>query len=511
MTIPPLEPQAGPLARRVSMRLPGLWGLRIVLGGLTLFNNVVGAVVVFCLAALVVPLPPIENDDTVRLENLVLGAIYVGGGLAVGYLRGFYILRRISGWLVEDRPPTAAERRAVLRTPRRVAMLHGLLWSLGAVFFGLWNVQYDFFLGLLVFIVILMGGMTTSAFGYLGTERVLRPLARVALSYGVPRRVGLRMGIKMVLAWVLGSGVLMLGIVVAGLTSLWLGRETSVQQAAITMVVLGSVSLVVGGSMAIIAAKAVSDPIRAVRQSVSRVRHGDLEAEVPIYDGTEVGILQAGFNEMLQGLRERETIRDLFGRHVGDDVARAALEGGVRLGGEVRDVAVLFVDIVGSTTLAAQRPPEEVVAVLNRFFEVVIDVVHAEGGLVNKFEGDAALVIFGAPVPLEDKHAHALRAGRVLGQRLATEIPEIQAGIGVSGGEAVAGNVGAAERYEYTVIGDPVNEAARLTELAKGVPGLVVANARMLALAGEEARHWVELEPVVVRGRTEPTLIARPV
>lgn len=491
--------------------MPGLWWLRLLLAGVTVVNNVIAVIVTYCLIALVVPLPAVPNDDHVRIENLVLAAIYFAAALTLGLLRGLFILRRISTWLREERPPAAAERRAVLRTPRRLAVSHLVFYASGAVLFGLWNAQYDVFLGVLVAVIVGLIGLSASAFAYLLSERMLRPLARVALSYGVPRRVGLRLGIKMVLAWLLGSGIVMLGVALAGLTSLALRESTSVKQAAITMLVLGVVAFVTGGTMAVMAAKAVSDPIRSLRQSMARVRHGDLEAEVQIYDGTEIGVLQAGFNEMLKGLRERETIRDLFGRHVGDDVARAALEGGVRLGGEVRTVAVLFVDIVGSTGLAVRRPPEEVVGVLNRFFDVVIDVVHAEGGLVNKFQGDAALVIFGAPVPLEHAEEHALRAARVLGERLATDVPEIQAGIGVSGGEAVAGNVGAAERYEYTVIGDPVNEAARLTELAKSVPGMVVANARLVGLAGSEASYWSELEPVVVRGRTDPTPIARPV
>jgi len=268
---------------------------------------------------------------------------------------------------------------------------------------------------------------------------------------------------------------------------------------------------VIGGLTACLAAKAASDPVRALRRAVAAVGEGHLDVEVPIYDGTEIGILQAGFNEMVAGLRERERIRDLFGRHVGDDVAMRALSTGVELGGEVRDVAVLFVDVVGSTSLAEKLPPDEVVAVLNRFFDVVIDVVHEYDGWVNKFEGDAALAIWGAPVAVEDRDTRILTAARVMGERLALAVPEVGAGIGVSSGQAVAGNVGAAERYEYTVIGDPVNEAARLTDVAKSVPGGVVANARLVEAAGaEEAARWHGLEPVVVRGRTEPTAIAAP-
>ena len=105
-----------------------------------------------------------------------------------------------------------------------------------------------------------------------------------------------------------------------------------------------------------------------MRRAVAEVGEGRTDVEVRVSDGGEIGLLQAGFNRMVAGLRERERLRDLFGRQVGEDVAAAALERGVELGGEERDVAVLFIDLAGSTALASERPPAEVVAVLNAFF-----------------------------------------------------------------------------------------------------------------------------------------------
>jgi adenylate cyclase len=230
-----------------------------------------------------------------------------------------------------------------------------------------------------------------------------------------------------------------------------------------------------------------------------------------VFDGSDLGLLQAGFNRMAEGLREREELRDLFGRHVGEDVARAALERGIELGGEELEVAVLFVDIVGSTELAAERPPQEVVSRLNEFFGIVVEVVEDHGGLVNKFEGDAALAIFGAPLPLDDAAGCALAAARVLAARLSEDVDELDAGIGVSAGRAVAGNVGSEARFEYTVIGDAVNEAARLCELAKEADGHVLASAAALeAASGDEAGRWREGEQVQLRGRREETRVATP-
>jgi adenylate cyclase len=171
----------------------------------------------------------------------------------------------------------------------------------------------------------------------------------------------------------------------------------------------------------------------------------------------------------------------------------------------------MFVDLVGSTGLAATRPPAEVVALLNRFFSLVVEVVHRHGGWVNKFEGDAALCVFGAPEDQPDAAGRALAAARELRNRLRQELPELEAGIGVSAVSVVAGNVGAAERFEYTVIGDPVNEAARLTEIAKTSPGGVLASGSAVAACDVgEAERWQLDGEVVLRGRGRPTRIASP-
>jgi adenylate cyclase len=246
-----------------------------------------------------------------------------------------------------------------------------------------------------------------------------------------------------------------------------------------------------------------------VQKAMGSVERGDFDVRVHVEDGSEVGRLQAGFNRMAAGLAERERLRDLFGRHVGQDVARAALDGELRLGGEEREVAVLFVDIVGSTSLAAARPPAAVVALLNEFFRLVVETVERNGGWVNKFEGDAALCVFGAPTERDDAAGDALAAARELRDRLASELSELDAGIGVSAGAAVAGNVGAEQRFEYTVIGDPVNEAARLCELAKKRPERVLASDAALERSGQqEGGRWSLGEEVELRGRAAPTRLA---
>jgi adenylate cyclase len=358
---------------------------------------------------------------------------------------------------------------------------------------------------------IWLGGETTCALVYLVSERILRPVTARALAAGPPSRP-LAPGIRdrLLFVWALGTGVPLLGVLTVGIVGLTKsGVDTGYVAAA--GLFLGVVALAAGLLATLFAARAIADPVISVRSALERVESGDLDAHVPVDDGSEVGLLQAGFNRMAEGLREREQIRDLFGRQVGRDVARAALRNGTRLGGEEREIGVLFVDLVGSTSMALAMPPTEVVRLLNLFFRVVVETVEAEGGLVNKFEGDAALCVFGAPVASEDPAGDALRAARDLASRLPAEVPEIDFGIGVSAGRAVAGNVGAEERFEYTVIGDPVNEAARLSDLAKQRSERVLSSEAALRRAGsEESTAWSLGESTVLPGRDERTGLALP-
>jgi adenylate cyclase len=488
-----------------------LWlRVQILLAVTQIIANLVGTVLVTLLLALVIPGRPVLTSDLASL-NFIAVPVYVLAALVAGWIVGATLTRSALRWFLEGRDPGRKERIATLRLPWKLTSISAVLWIIGTALFTVLYGLVDSELIAKVLLTSLMAGIVVCANSYLLSEFALRPVAARALSASPPRRaIGVGITMRTLLIWLLG-GMPVAGMMIVALFAV-IRKNTSVTGLGVAVLVLGGIALVTGLGLMVMNTRAMVAPIRSVTAALAKVQRGDLDAEVLVFDGTELGLLQTGFNSMVSDVRERERIRDLFGRHVGEDVAKAAMTRQIELGGEVRDVAVLFIDVLGSTTIAIEQPPEEVVKLLNRFFAVVVAEVHEHGGFVNKFEGDAVLAIFGAPEDMDDAAGFALKAARTMTARLQAEVSEVDAGVGVSAGRAVAGNVGAESRFEYTVIGDPVNEAARLSEHAKGVEGCVVASMRAVrAASAEEAECWRETDEVKLRGRREPTKIAVPV
>lgn len=411
-----------------------------------------------------------------------------------------------------DPAVTALARVRALRMPYYRSVISVSNWCLGSIVFIVASWPVASRSAPVVAVATALGATATAIIGYLQSERVLRPVAVAALRGGVPesfRAPGVIQ--RQVLTWVLSTGVPILAIVLALVASKFEILTAPAERLNTPILLLAIAALVIGLAGTVLVAMSIADPLRQLRWALGEVQRGNYNAHMQIYDASELGLLQAGFNDMVRDLAERQRLRDLFGRYVGEDVARRALERGTELGGQERDIAVLFVDLVGSTQLASTRPASEVVSLLNEFFRVIVDSVNRHGGFVNKFQGDAALAIFGAPIEHPDASGAALAASRELHDELLEVLGQTDFGIGVSAGRAIAGHIGAQARFEYTVIGDPVNEAARLTELAKLEEGHVLASA--IAVSGAldaEALCWDVGEIVELRGRRAPTQLARP-
>ncbi|MEN4473643.1 adenylate/guanylate cyclase domain-containing protein [Mycolicibacterium cosmeticum] len=210
-------------------------------------------------------------------------------------------------------------------------------------------------------------------------------------------------------------------------------------------------------------------PIRDLAEGAERVAEGDYTQRLPVVQDDDLGALAATFNRMQAGLAERQRLQAAFGTYV-DPVLAARLlkQPDDVFSGERRKVTVMFVDVRDFTPFAEANTAEHAVARLNTLFEIVVPAVLDAGGHVNKFLGDGALAVFGAPNDLAD-HADAALNAAVLIQRLVAERfnGELQIGIGINTGVVIAGTIGGGNHLEYTLIGDTTNVAARVEQLTK--------------------------------------------
>jgi class 3 adenylate cyclase len=258
-------------------------------------------------------------------------------------------------------------------------------------------------------------------------------------------------------------------------------------------------------------ARRLTRPIRALTQGVMRVAAGNLSDAVPVRSKDEVGQLTRAFNQMLEGLRQRDFIRSAFGRYVSPEVAQALLESpeGLRFGGEKRIVTVLMSDLRGYTRFAERGEPTMVMEVLNGFLGRMTDIIIEHGGTINEFIGDAIFAVFGAPVEHLD-HAERAAACALAMQHAMADInrnhattgqPQFEMGIGLNTGEAVVGNIGSEQRAKYAVVGSAVNVAARVEGATVGGQVFITE-----ATHGQIAQLAEVAEPILLdaKGLSEP-------
>lgn len=440
----------------------------------------------------------------------VLSVVLVAGG-------GVASLAPSLGWFLAGREPTPAERRWAMDLASRQSLIISAAWFVSGAAFVVLNLDSGAATLIIAVLAIFFGATSTICLGLIVSRRSLRPVIAAAgrgfdatdtdgdLGETTPGVLA-----RLLLMWTLCSAlptVAIVALIFFRSNGWFIDSTLSIDT---PVMVLSLVAVALGLRAMILVSRSISDPVRSVVEAMAEVEHGRIDVTVDVYERSEIGRLQSGFNRMVEQLRERDRLRDLFGRHVGADVARRALEEDGAFSGDVRHVAVLFIDLVDSTRLAGSRPPQEVADVLNDFFRIVVAAVDRNNGSVNKFQGDAALAVFGAP--LTDDHAatSALAAARELGAELRA-LHAVDFGIGVSAGRVFAGNIGAENRYEYTVIGDPVNEAARLADQAKAVdPRVLCSDAVLTEAAAGEQKRWCANGSVHLRGRSEITRTSVP-
>lgn len=256
---------------------------------------------------------------------------------------------------------------------------------------------------------------------------------------------------------------------------------------------LNIAALLISGVVGVIVARGVTHPVIELSEGVQRINKGDYSVRVPVKRRDELGDLAAAFNGMAVGLQERDKVRDLLGKSVSPEVALELMRSEIELGGEIRNVTILFSDLRDFTAHSETQSPDDLVKELNTYFTEVTGAVEAAGGIVDKYIGDAVMAVFGAPVELADHADRAVQAAmEILGaeeslnrQRSELGLSPLRTGIGISTGDVVAGNVGSTSRYNYTVIGNEVNLASRLESLTKELrfdARIICSNSTRLAL-----------------------------
>ena len=271
------------------------------------------------------------------------------------------------------------------------------------------------------------------------------------------------------------------------------------------IVIIGLIGFAIAGAGALMLARRLTGPILRIGEVAQRVGDGDFTARVQdVTSRDEIGDLARRFNAMITGLAERLELTKFVSHGTMTAIRGAQEGGGMRRGGTRRRVSVLFTDIRGYTEFSESVPPETVIEVLNRYFDVQTAIVQKHGGDVDKFIGDALVAVFDGEQTERRSALCGVEIERGLKELLQAH-PEhdLHVGIGIAAGEVVMGAMGARDRMDYTVLGSTVNLAARLC--SKAAPGQVLADRTTAEAArGQDGVRFVELDPIPLKGYAQP-------
>jgi adenylate cyclase len=283
-----------------------------------------------------------------------------------------------------------------------------------------------------------------------------------------------------------------------------------------TYLILALLGLAISAAVGIWIARGVSKPVLQLAEGARKIAEGDYEHRVNVNQPDEMGLLAASFNHISKGLAERDQVRDLLGKVVSPAVAAELLRKDVTLGGEEREVTVLFSDVRSFTNMCEALAPQEVLGILNRYFTRMSTIVEAHGGVVDKYVGDAIMALFGAPLANADDADRAMKTALEMcealdelnAQQQVRGHPAIKIGIGINTDVVIAGNMGSQTRLNYTVIGDGVNLASRLEGLTKTPEYATRIIISSTTLAKAKGRYQTRLlGQVAVKGKQKPTEI----
>jgi len=506
------EPRQGPRAFR--------WWTNTV-------GNLLGAIVAFLYFRVVdyaaADLPRVRLADVII--SIVLFTLLVGFGywLSTPWVRS---LSRAAELPVL--PPHEAQlvRRRALLFPYFDAGLTLIGWVLAGL---IWGVVLPLLVGtfspyrsvrLIFGITVLAGGITT-AFVFFVSEREWRRHLPAFFPTGdlstVPRvpRLAVRVRLLTILLLIGVVPLAVLGVLAYTRALDLVGADPATAAAIVdglrlTILFLLAVGVVAAVVLSLFAANSVAAPLKDVEGAMAQVERGRLDGHCPVVTTDEIGAVAEGFNRMLQGLRDREMVKETFGKYVTPEIRDEILAGRIRGEGELKEATILFADLRDFTPWVEATEPRQVVQDLNEYFTEMDQAIRAHRGLVLQFIGDEIEAVFGAPIATGDHAAMAVRAAMEMRRRLrewnarreAAGKPALRHGIGIHTGTVLAGNIGGAERLSYALVGDPVNLASRIQGLTKDFKvDILISEATRGRLDG--GVQVEELPAVRVKGRAE--------
>src|SRR3954454_15461326 len=442
-----------------------------------------------------------------RIAAVAEGLVVVA--LAYTVTKAIKMAKPLSDWLRTRDPDGALEAWHVAITiPRRLVFVNG--WKPFAIISLPSSIFYPVELALPAYsaLIIIAGSCIAIAYAgvlhFFASELFLRPVVEDIAELLPPDFEGQPAGVP--LRWKLLGALpiisVVTGVVTSGLSS---GGAHSLDKLGLNVGIALAIAFTVSLEMTLLITKSIVGPVNDLLDATQRVRAGDLEVRVPVMSGDEMGALAGSFNEMMRGLSEREALRQAFGSYVDPDIAERVLEEGELLEGQEREVTVMFVDVRDFTPFAERSSARETVSFLNEFFETVVPVVVGCGGHANKFLGDGLLCVFGAPERLKDHPDRALACACKLADAIEERFGgDLLVGVGLSSGPVVVGSVGGGGRLEFSVIGDPVNVAARVEAATRDTGDTILLTEATRCLL---ERSNAELEPrgeIELKGKSEP-------
>ena len=391
--------------------------------------------------------------------------------LLYGFLKIKPKLGPVREWIAGRRDPdsTAKAWTAAISLPLDVVRAEMLLPIAVVIVPGCVSAVVILDLAWTAVLPLLAASMVSVGYGailhYLTIEAGMRPVL-LDIDRSVPPRLAtgtraLPLAVRLLAALPMIN--IITGLVVAALTG------DGGDSLGVAVLVAVGVATTVSLELTVLLSRSVLMPLRDLQEATDRVARGDYSVAVPVTSADELGHLAASFNQMVGGLAERERIREAFGTYLDHEVAEYILSEGFDEGGVEAEVTTMFCDVVGFTSFAAGAEAGEVVSALNALFEVVVPVIAAEGGHVDKFEGDGLMAVFGAPEPARDHAARAVRAALEIDRRVNREGEggDFRLGLGLSTGTVIAGSVGGGGRLNFSVIGDAVNLASRVQDATR--------------------------------------------